>query len=347
MINGKIGFALVGAGAAAEMSAECIKRLPGSELVSLVDVDVLKARRMQIRFNSVRDYVRFEDCLQDDKVDIVIVCTPGSTHGNLTIQAARAGKHVLTEKPLDTDSGRMTKMIAACRDSGVKLGCLLQRRAWDESLRIKAMMETRALGDIVMADAYLKYYRDEGYYAEAPWRGSKANGGGALMNLGVHGIDLIQWLNGGVVSVSAKTSTRSRNIDAEDIAVAVVEFGNGAFGVIEASTLVYPNQGTQFELHGTGGTIRFDDDGITNCDFLSAISGIPFEAIAVDPLPEIEKGLIGHYRLIRDMASAVQEDRAPFITGEEARKSVDIIAAIRESSSSGREVKVEQIAARE
>ena len=341
MRNGKIGYAIIGTGVVAPLHATSIKRDPDAELIAVVDTSREKAIEFQRKYESVRSYTGLEECFQDDKVDVVCICTPSGTHGDLAIKAAKAGKHVLCEKPLEIRTEKMSEMIRICRQENIKLGAVFQRRMLDVTVQVKQMVEKNVFGKLVLGDAYLKYYRNQEYYDSAGWRGTwEMDGGGARMNQGVHGVDIIQWLNGGVKKVFARAAALARNIEVEDTALAVVEYNNGAFGVIEGSTIVYPGQVTRFELHGENGTVIFNDQEIRVCETISG---------KVDPnkwkldsdLPFADVPSLGHYRFIRDMSRAVLEDRDPVVPGEEARKAVDVILAIYESAKTGREIIME------
>lgn len=337
MSKNKVGYAIIGTGVIAPLHAEAIKNIPEAELVAVVDVVEEKAIEFQQKHDCIRFYSSVEDCLQDEQVDVVIICTPSGTHGDLVIQSAKAGKHILCEKPFEIQANKMTRMIETAREANVKLGGVFQRRVLDATLQVRKMLEKGILGTPNLADAYLKYYRSQEYYDSAGWRGTwKMDGGGALMNQGVHGIDMIQWLNGGVKKVFARAAAMERDIEVEDTAVAAVEYNNGAFGVIEGSTLVYPSQITRFELHGNKGTAIFDDKGIQTCETLEGEQNPDEMEIPKFPVADVPS--LGHFRFVWDMTHAVLEDREPLVPGEEARKAVDTILAIYQSARTGKEV---------
>ncbi|GAB2720956.1 Gfo/Idh/MocA family protein [Paenibacillus thermoaerophilus] len=328
-----VRFGIVGCGIIAELHAEAIRACPHAELAAVIDIDPERSRSFAEKHGIPHAFSDLGDMLSLPEIDVVSICTPSGLHGDAAIQAARSGKHVLCEKPLEITPEKMTAMIEACRNAGVKLGCVYQRRALSVPKAVKRVIEEGKLGKLVLGDAYLKYYRSQAYYDSAGWRGTWAlDGGGALMNQGVHGVDMIQWLCGGIQKVYGRTAALSRNIEVEDTAVAVVEFRNGAFGVIEGATTVYPERSTRFEIHGELGTVVFDDNGIQEWH----VPGEETPPAKDDPIEGVRS--YGHYLFIEDMALAVLEDREPMVPGEEARKAVDIILAIYESSSSKREV---------
>ncbi|WP_077617601.1 Gfo/Idh/MocA family protein [Bacillus sinesaloumensis] len=333
----KIRFGIIGCGVISPLHAEAIKACPNTELVAVSDLSLETARKFANAFN-ISTYVSdYKDLLAMKEIDVVSICTPSGTHGQIAIDAALAKKSILCEKPLEIKADRMTQMIQICREQGVKLGCVYQRRATGVVKRVKEAISNGEIGKLILCDAYLKYYRDQAYYDSAGWRGTwEMDGGGALMNQGVHGIDLFVWLTGGVSKVFARAAALTRNIEVEDTAVSVVECKNGAFGVIEGTTSVFPERSTRIELYGEKGTIIFDDSGIQ--EWVTKDKGDITKEIEIE-LKNIE-GVrsIGHYHFIDDMAKAIIEDREPMVTGEEARKAVDLILSIYESSKQQKEV---------
>ncbi len=333
-------FALIGAGVIAPQHARAIVAHPQAQLAAVVDKDIDKARKLAEEFNIPYIYTDIDEMLKNDEISVVNITVPSGLHGQLSVAASQAGKHVLCEKPLEINSERMTEMIQAARGNNVKLGCVYQRRFMPAAAAVKQAIRENKLGKLVLGDVYQKYYRSPEYYRSAGWRGTWAiDGGGALMNQGVHGIDLMLWLAGEVHSVFAYSAPLVREIEVEDTAVAVVKYKNGAFGVIQGTTSVYPNQGARYELHGEKGTIIFDDDGIRQWKFIDHDEAAPIVegriSSKTDPT-QITKD--GHYILVDDMISAIREDRDPLISGEEARKAVDVILAIYESGRTGKEI---------
>lgn len=336
----KMRFAVIGAGVIAPSHAKAIAGNSEAELVAVADVELDKANKLAENFSIPYVYQDYQELLKRDDIDAVTVAVPSGYHAEIVIAASEAGKHVLCEKPLDITADSMTRMITASRKAGVKLGCVFQRRVTEASIVAKQAIEAGKLGKLVLGDAYQKSYRSPQYYKSAGWRGTWAiDGGGALMNQGVHGIDLIQWLMGDVHSVFAYSSALVREIEVEDTAVAVVKYKNGAFGVIQGTTSVYPGQETRFELHGEKGTIIFDDSGFKQWKFADHEEEMPQVVPRVsasnDPTQIANDG---HFILVNDLIQAIREDRDPLVPGEEGRKAVDLIHAIYESARTGKEV---------
>ncbi|MDD9267744.1 Gfo/Idh/MocA family protein [Paenibacillus sp. GCM10023248] len=336
----KVRFAVIGAGVIAPSHAKAIAGNSEAELVAVADVEPDKANKLAEDFSIPYVYRDYQELLKRDDIDAITVAVPSGYHAEVVIAAAEAGKHVLVEKPLDITADSMTRMISACRQADVKLGCVFQRRVTEASIVAKQAIESGKLGKLVLGDAYQKSYRSPQYYKSAGWRGTWAiDGGGALMNQGVHGIDLIQWLMGDVHSVFAYSSALVREIEVEDTAVAVVKYKSGAFGVIQGTTSVYPGQETRFELHGEKGTIIFDDSGFKQWKFADHEEAMPQVVPRVgassDPAQIANDG---HFILVDDLIQAIRENRDPLVSGEEGRKAVDLILAIYESARTGKEI---------
>lgn len=327
-------FAIVGAGVLAPLHAEAISHNPQAELIAIADIRLEKAKHLAQKFPDVATYTDYEKMLKREDIDVVCVCVPSGLHEQVVVAAAQAGKHVFCEKPLEITLEKADRILEACHTNNVKLGVAFQRRTLPAAMAARKVIEEGKLGRLIMGNAYLKYYRSPEYYRSADWRGTwEWDGGGALMNQGIHGTDLIQWLTGGVVSVYAYTDTLVREIEVEDTAVALLKYKNGAFGVIQATTSVYPEQETRLELNGSRGSIAFADSGVKMWKFFDEV-----------PLPDLTMkqpeylSVNSHALLIDDMIWAIREDRDPIVTGEEARKSLQIILSIYESSMTGEAV---------
>jgi predicted dehydrogenase len=295
-----------------------------------------------------RAYADYERMLRDPEVDVVGVCTPSGMHAENVIACAQAGKPVLCEKPLEITREKMTRMIDACRQAGVKLGAILQSRTHDEMIRVRRAIQSGELGRMVLGDAFLKNYRPQSYYASAGWRGTWAvDGGGALMNQGIHGVDLLLWLmDDEVESVFARADHLVRDIEVEDTAVATLKFRKGAFGTVIGTTSCNPGEPSRIELHGKRGTIRVSGTEITRWAVAKEEDGKAVDAFppkqvdAAGMVADAGAPAAGHDWLVADMTRAVREGREPYVPGESARKGVDLILAIYESARTGREVRL-------
>ncbi len=337
-----LGFGIIGCGVIAPWHAIGIQKAEGAELVAVCDIIPEKMKVFAEKWEVEKMFENYNDLVNDPDIDAVCICTPSGLHGEPTIAAARAGKHVLSEKPLEITKEKMDQMIEECRKAGVKLGGIFQRRAYPEFHKAREIIDSGKIGKLVLGDAYLKYYRSQAYYDSGGWRGTWAlDGGGALMNQGVHGIDALLWMMGPVKRViSAKCDHLARNIEVEDTAVVMLEYENGAFGVIEGTTSIVPGYPSSIEIHGELGTLKLDDNKIVSLEILGeekkeaekeeAGTGAAAEPTAI--------GTFGHEQLVQDLVNAINEDRDPMIPGEKARQAVDLILAIYEANRTGKEV---------
>lgn len=336
----KVRFAVLGCGRISSAHLKAIKDAPDAELAAVCDIEEEMAKQVALEYGLSKWYTGINEMLGSENIDVVNICTPSGLHCEHTVISARAGKHVLCEKPLDVSKDKLNIMINTCKDSGVLLGGIFQRRTNIAAISTRNAIREGKLGKILIASANLKYYRDQEYYDSACWRATwELDGGGALMNQGIHGIDMLQWLTGDIESVFAKCATLARDIEVEDTAVITLKFKNGALGVVEGATSVYPGQDTVFSIHGEKGTIILGDKGFYAWDIFGSDEKAPEAGDGFGgPNCGWSSNNTGHTVQVQDMAEAVLEKRQPMIPGEEARKAVDLILAIYESSRAGKEV---------
>lgn len=330
-----VKFGIIGAGGIAKSHAVGICSTLGAELVAVCDKESQRAQALAESYGAGKIYIDYHELLQDPEIDAVCVCLPSGMHGQVVMDAALAGKHILLEKPIEVTKEKIDMMIEAVENSGVKVGCVFQRRVRGVSRCVKQALNSGMFGRVLMANAYMKYYRTPEYYENTGWRATwEMDGGGALMNQGIHGIDLICWLMGGITQVRAMTRTQLHNIPVEDAAVAVVEYANGAIGTIEGATCVNPGQKTRFEIHCENGSIVFGDDGILKW----TLNGEDLEAAIIDTADPETKTSNDHSVLVADLVKSIETGKQPEITLRDARRSVDAILAIYQSSREGRSV---------
>lgn len=331
MNDRKVKFAVVGCGGISSSHFIGIERAPEAELAAVCDVNGKRAEEYGVKFG-VRAYSDYERLLADPNIDVVCLCTPSGMHADQTIQAAEAGKHVVCEKPMAIRLQDAERMIEACDVFGVKLATIFPRRMSPSSLFVKKLLDEGKLGKLSLCSGYVKFYRDQAYYDSAGWRGTWAmDGGGAMMNQGIHTIDLLQWLAGPVESLHGYARNVLRNIEVEDTAVVSLQFKSGALGSIEATTTAYKQPDHRIVLHGDKGTIVLTGDEITTLEMIGETPNIPaFEPFSVVP--------DGHAAQLRDMALAVLHDRQPVVTGRDGKHSLEIILGTYESQRSHREI---------
>lgn len=320
-----VRFAIVGCGVIAETHAAGIAAVEEAELAAVCDSDTAKGRAFAEKHGAMF-YERLEDLLADPRIEVVNICTPSGLHPEQTMLAARAGKHVICEKPMAIALEDAHRMIRVCREQGVKLATVFPRRMSPAARFLQRWLADGGLGRLTLCDAYVKIYRSQQYYDSAGWRGTWAmDGGGAMMNQGIHTVDLLQWLVGPVESIYGRAEALQRTIEVEDTAVSLLRFRGGAMGVMEMTTAAYPDQGQRLEIHGEKGTAIYKEDDIA---LLEVLGGRP-ELPAFEPFRVIPDG---HRMQIRDMALAVREDREPVVTGEEGVHALEIILGTYESS---------------
>ncbi len=215
-------------------------------------------------------YYDYHDVLADPAVDIVCVCVPSGTHGEVCKAAAEVGKAIVCEKPMEITPEKIADVIGVVERTHAKMQCIFQRRMMPVAIAVKQAVAEGRFGRICLAGADLKYYRDQAYYNSAGWRGTwEQDGGGALMNQGVHGIDLILWMLGDEVStLYGRAETLARDIPVEDTAAAVLNMKHGGICVIQGCTTAYPGFSSTFYIHGEKGTVVFNDEGILEWKFL-------------------------------------------------------------------------------
>ncbi|MDF2723427.1 MAG: gfo/Idh/MocA family oxidoreductase [Paenibacillus sp.] len=334
--NRKIRFAVVGCGKIARTHLKGITTTEEAELAAVCDVVAENAEAVAKQYG-VRAYSSYEELLSQGDIDVVNICTPSGMHPEQTIRAAEAGKHIICEKPIAIRLDDATRMIAAARKHGVKLTSIFPRRMSPTSLFVKRLLEEGRLGKLSLCSGYVKFYRDQAYYDLAGWRGTWAqDGGGAMMNQGIHTVDLLQWLAGPVESLSGYATNVLRNIEVEDTAVVSLRFKSGALGSIEATTTAYKQPDHQIVLHGERGTIILTGDQITTLELTDEAIEIP-EFAPFTVIPD------GHRAQIRDMALAVIEGREPVVTGEDSLHSLEIILGAYESQRKSKEIRLDSL----
>lgn len=290
-------------------------------------------------------FTTLEDMLASSDIDAISICSPSGAHLDPAVAGALAGKHVVVEKPLEVTTLRCDQIIAATDKAGVKLGVTFQSRFHQASQVFKTAIDAGRFGTITMGDAYVKWFRSQQYYDSGAWRGTWAlDGGGALMNQAIHSIDLLLWLMGDVEEITGRIATMThQRIEVEDVAVATLQFKNGALGVIEATTTAFPGSLKRIEICGSGGMAILEEEDLKQWQFANET---PDDEIIRRHLTDRTKtgggasdpaaiGHHGHTLFFEDFATSVREDRAPLIDGREARKSIEMIEAIYQSARTG------------
>lgn len=345
----ELGFGIIGCGMISNFHAKAIADVPGARLVACFDTVGAAADRLASE-TGCRAYHNLRSMLKNPEIQVVTIGTPSGAHLDPAVAAARAGKHVIVEKPLEITLKRCDKIIQECEKAGVQLSTIFPSRFHEPSRLIKRAIEEGRFGRLTIGDAYVKWYRTQQYYDSGAWRGTwKLDGGGALMNQAIHSVDLLTWLMGDVSEITAYTATLAHErIEVEDVAMAALRFANGALGVIEATTAAFPGALKRIEIHGSEGSAVLEEEDLKMWAFAQST---PEDAALLEQMQgktqtgggAADPAAIGHHghaAQFRDVAEAIRTGRRPLIDGREGRRSVELILAIYKSAETGKPVKL-------
>lgn len=329
---------ILGGGNISYTHARAAQEIEGVEITAVCGQNEEKVKRLAEDYQATA-YLDLESFFKHKPMDVALIGSPSGLHAEHGIEAARNGLHVLVEKPVAITTEQTDALIAQCDKAQVKLGVFFQDRVAPDVLRFKEMIDAGKLGKPILVSAQVKWYRPPDYYTNSRWRGIWAlDGGGALMNQGVHTADLLLWLMGDVSRVSAKALTALHDIEVEDTVVAIVEYASGAIGTLEAATSAYPGYPRRIEVTGSEGTIILEGDRITAVNLRSG-SNETFEKQPAHTDERAASPLIsdtrGHRRVIEDFLHAIATDGIPLCDGHQGRRSVELVQAIYQSSRTG------------
>jgi UDP-N-acetyl-2-amino-2-deoxyglucuronate dehydrogenase len=337
------GFGIVGAGVIAAIHADAIallskSRLPDARLVAVTDV----AAGAAAAFAAARGCAAEPDLdalLARRDVEVVCVCVPSGLHATIGVEAAKAGKHLVVEKPIDVSLDAADRLIDAARAAGVALTVISQHRFDPGLVELKRLLDDGALGRLALGEASTKWYRTQAYYDSAPWRGTWAMDGGSLMNQGVHYVDLLRWCMGPPAEVTAVCSTQAHQVEVEDTALAIVRFASGAVGTILSSTAAFPGFPQRLEITGTEGTVIVEDGRIVRRALAAATDpASPAASAASAAADPAALDVVSHAAQLADLLDAVDTGREPSVSGQSGRDALEIVLAVYESSRTGRPV---------
>ena len=327
----RLRIGIVGCGSMGREHLRLVSELPDAEIAGVCDPYEPAAKQAGEQFG-VPAWSEMERFCAEANLDAVHLCTPSGLHAQQGIIAAQHGIHLLSEKPLDINLGNVDKLIVACDRANVRLSCVFQRRMSPAMQAVHQAIANGEMGRLISCSVAIKWWRSPEYYASSAWRGTWQMDGGALANQGIHALDQLVWMAGEVAEVEyAHLDTIMHDMEAEDFALAVVRFANGARGTIEATTCCSPDLASRIEIYGTNGSAAFDDarvvqfgtDGkdrmptLADQGFLTGGGSIP---MAIN--------LTGHRTQIADFYAAIRECRAPQVDGREARYSIDLLDKI-------------------
>jgi len=328
---------LIGGGNISQTHARAARAISGVEIAAVYGTNAEKVARL-CREHGGKPYQDFDAFLAHRPMDLVVIGSPSGLHATHGIAAARRGLHVLTEKPIDISTERADALIEAAQRSRVKLGVIFQDRLKPDIRRLKHWLDSGLLGKPLFADARVKWFRPPEYYGNSKWRGTLAlDGGGALINQGVHTVDLLLWFLGDVTRVQARTATALHKIEAEDTAVAILEFASGALGILQATTAAYPGYPRRVEISGAEGTVILEHDRIVAANLRNAPPA-GFAAAEADTNPSASSAVVsdvrGHQAVFEDFLRAIRENASPACDGREGRRSLALIEAIYRAAKS-------------
>ncbi|CAM3616972.1 Gfo/Idh/MocA family protein [Marinicrinis lubricantis] len=336
----KWNFGLIGCGSIGDFHMQAIHELDHAELVMV-------CARKQERAQEVGSRERcdwttdIDELLVRPDVDIVTVTTSSGSHAEIGMKVLEAGKHLMVEKPMAMNAEDAERMIRMAEQKGLTIAVVSQRRFEPQHMAAYEAVISGKLGKLLMIEASCPFYRDQSYYDSAAWRGTIDQDGGAMMNQGIHSLDLMLWVSGSAVrTVYGKTATRTHQMEAEDIGAALLQFENGTLGSFKASTSIVPGFPPALTVYGEHGTVKVEGASITHW----SVPGMP------EPQLSSESGAGGgvsdpksisteYHRLqIADMLDALSDGREPMITGRDGAAAVRVIEAIYRSSKEGKEI---------
>ena len=305
----------------------------------MCDVDAAKARTAG-EANRVPWYTSYETMLAEASCDAVAICTPSGLHPPHGILAARAGKHVISEKPMAITLSAADELVAACDAANVHLFVVKQNRLNPAIQLLRHAVDKGRFGRIYLANATVRWSRPQSYYDSAEWRGTWEFDGGAIMNQASHYVDLLYWLVGPVESVMAKTATLARHIEVEDTGVALLKFRNGALGVIEVTMLTFPrNLEGSITILGEKGTVKIGGTAVNKVDAWQFAEPDPDdEAIAAAQTNPPSVYGFGHEGYYRNVLAVLRGEARPDTDGRSGRKSLELILGIYESAKTGHDI---------
>lgn len=339
--GGTFKVAIVGCGRISRNHFEALGKVDGLTLTGVCDI-VPERARAAAEQEGVPAFSSFEEMLQRVECHVVSICTPSGLHAAQGALAARAAKHVITEKPMAISLGQADELVKACDDAGVFLFVVKQNRLNPPIQLLRRAVDKGRFGRIFIANTTVRWQRPQDYYDAAPWRGTWEFDGGAIMNQASHYVDLIQWLVGPVESVMAKTATQARRIEAEDSGVAILKFRSGALGVIEVNVLTYPrNLEGSITILGEKGSVKIGGTAVNRVEHWQFADYDDDDKLvdSANTNPPTVYGF-GHEGYYRNVLSVLRGEAQPQTDGRAGRKSLELILGIYESAKIGREVPI-------
>jgi predicted dehydrogenase len=328
----KIG--IIGTGAIAGIHAASIKAIGNAELVAVCSSSPDRAQEAESRFG-VKGYSDIPAFLAHPDLDVVCICTASGRHLEPALAAAKAGKHLIIEKPIEVTLERADQLINACQTQGVKLAVIFQNRFSSDYKKLKLAVDAGLFGRLLMGNAYVNWFRNEEYYSKSDWKGTlEIDGGGAFINQGIHTIDLLLDLMGEVSEVFGKVQTTYHQIEGEDLGAALVTFKSGAIGNITSATALYPGLPERIEIFGSEGSAILEGGKITHWEIKGQVTKLEESQVfsssgATDPMAI--SGIL-HQKQWEEFISSLETGDYYTVDGLTSRKSLELIRGIYKSS---------------
>lgn len=328
-------FGIIGCGSIADFHIEAIRQMEGARLSVVSSRDEVKAAAVAEREDCAwtSDY---QQLIGRPDVDIVCVTTSSGSHAEIGLEVLKAGKHLVVEIPIAMHARDAVKLVNEAKKRDLKLSVISQRRFEIQHQVVKRVLEEGGLGKLLLVEISVPFYRTQAYYDSADWRGTIAEDGGALMNQGIHSIDLLLWFAGEVQTVFGKLATQTHDMEAEDLGLAIIQFQSGALGTIMASTSIQPGFAASINLYGEKGTIKLEGSTIAhwtvpdwkepNYNHAETYGGI------TDPRSIASEF---YQSQLIDVITAIETDSSPLVTGEDGFRAVQLVEAIYKSAATG------------
>jgi predicted dehydrogenase len=340
----ELRFGIVGAGMIAEYHIQAMKAVAGVRPVGVFG-PTTERREAVARKYGIRSYASLNAMLADPEINAVAVASPSGRHAENSIAAARAGKHVMCEKPLETTPARSQSILDACSKAGVILAPIFQYRYGAGAALIEEAIRTGRFGRLLFSSARIKWFRPQSYYDSGAWRGTwELDGGGCLMNQSIHAIDLMIHFGGVPAEVYGIAATMTHAIEVEDAAAAVVRFAGGTLGVIESSTSCEPGFPLEVSVSGERGTATLTGDAISAWTFADRepldekVASAAATGMGDGSKDPKSINVAGHIKVIENMLRAARGDSSGLVNPLEARYPIDVICGIYESARVGRPI---------
>ena len=332
-MNRPINFGILGLGSISNIHARAIRETKGAKLAGVMSSNTSRANEF-FKLYGCQTFNQVEHFLASPDIDVVVIGTPSSTHADMGIRAAQAGKHVVVEKPIDISLDKADALIQTCQSQNVSCTVISQHRFDDAVVKLKEAVKLGKFGKLYYGSCYTKWYRSSEYYSSSNWKGTyQYDGGGVLINQSIHYIDLLRYIMGDVQEVYGNCATLHHQIEVEDVAVANLKFKNGALGMIQGSTLTFPGLYAGLEIYGEKGTVVIKDDHIDYWN-LDGVSISPTEGGEVKTGASIPENIshTSHRKQFENIVHSIINNQPSMVTGEDGRATLELVLAIYESS---------------